>query len=249
MKRLQLMKFSVVLTLLFSLSSCLDSNDPEFGIVAGNAFIRQINQPGPSGSVQKTFAPYFAFEGNQPMKCRLTLDITKNYPMQAMSGTENTVWEIGSSYGESIYTSTIPNGTYKVVATNAKDEVYTNSYIFNIDKELGALKVNKLEYTVSGGIKAEWEPVENATAYYLLFSGTYIQDGAEKNGVMNIVGWDGGNTTANTGSFRGDNRYIQPGTKIRIAVVAAYSKEKSGMLALIGDIQTIVWGQSSEVEE
>lgn len=163
MRTLEKLKYLlVVLTLPILMSGCLKSDDPSFECV-GNGYIFQKEMHGSS-----YYAVFLNMRANEPLK-KAEYYLDNPYMTQPLSQIYNTgIWEIPERAMR--WESSIPNGTYNFVATNANAEITNNSYTFNIDKPLGEIDLKKFEIK-RGEISMELnKAVENATGYFLMFT-------------------------------------------------------------------------------
>lgn len=217
-----------------AMSSCVDSDDPDFQVV-GNAYVIQKNNEY-GGKEFATYAAVVASYGTvQEISLRRnTYDLVFLYKL-----------------GEGIYESQMIwgplsncNGTYLISAQDEKGNVAQKSFELKIDKGLGDLTiVEPLEYK-GGKLTATWKKVDGTTAYVLVGFGG-------KEGFYRInSGYYSWTTTTNvddnsiSGTFLPFETIsnLTQETELLVAVVAAYSST-GGNLFLEGNYYKIVAGQ------
>lgn len=230
MKTLKMVRYGLLLaTLPFLLSGCLKSdNQVNFTISTAGYFLQKFEEGTP------VYAPYiYSFSSQEIASAKL--QCTENSNCSFVKKATN-VWETPL-----LYSSKMPNGTYEVLATNLGGETATQTLTFNIDKSLGELKLKKFNLE-SGTIYAEWEAVENANEYCLMFS-VRTKEMASSGGFNRYnnyyVKWDPYNSAITSGSYklkevvsRTTGYMLQDEDEVQIAFAALYGISGKGTLIL-----------------
>ena len=142
--KLKLIAVSAALVL--GMSSCL-KNDKKFAIYASPAYILQ--------------------EGNS---YQLQIQVHgKNYSFSAVEGSQNFLMQINAYSAPTL--DTIKEGLCTVTAFNAEgNSAVSQLQFYGTDKKIGNVTLTKFSYSgADGKVTAEWNKVENAEAYYLLY--------------------------------------------------------------------------------
>lgn len=170
---LNLKQCLILFAAVFSLTSCLKSDDPDFQIFPGGYVIQEVTEiPGGEGedaTYSDRFAPYViaqAYNYEQIASC------------SASGGGSTMLMSKADQYGyvwiTSIptYSSAFPKDTYTIQATNAEGEIATNSVSFNlITKQMkGKLKGGINYDSNTKKLSVEFNKVENATEYIVTAS-------------------------------------------------------------------------------
>lgn len=226
------------------ISGCIDSKDPDFQISAV-AYVIQKND-GPEQTM-KTFGTYVAMGGAYGTV--VDARVTRNGMLLSSFN------KLDENFYETRYVEEFPNisncnGDYLIEAVDEEGNVAQSKFTFNIDKSLGALRMKEPLKYENGRITAQWEEVENATAYGILV-GRGVED--NNSGVVRFYRinasycpWEQ-SPIKTTGVFdpstgTGNNTYLPDGTELIVAVVAAYQTSSQGSLYLEGDYYKIVLG-------
>lgn len=153
--KLKLIAVSAALVL--GMSSCL-KNDKKFAIYASPAYILQ---EGNSYQLQ------IQVQGNEQIKSASASLNGKNYTFSGVEGSQNFLMQI-NAYST---TDTISEGLCTVTAYNAEGKsAVSQLQFYSTDKKIGNVMLTKFSYTgADGKVTAEWNKVENAEAYYLLY--------------------------------------------------------------------------------
>lgn len=227
-----------------AMSGCVDSDDPDFQISAV-AYVIQKND-GPEQTM-KTFGTYVAMGGAYGTV--VEAGVTRNgMPLFSFTKLDENFYE--TRYVEESPNISNCNGEYLVEAVDEKGNVAQSKFTFNIDKSLGALRMKEPLKYENGRITAEWEEVENASAYGILVGrGVKDNSGVVKFYRINAsyCSWEQspiktvGVFDPSTGT--GNNTYLPDGSELIVAVVAAYQAPSyGGVLYLEGDYYKIVVG-------
>lgn len=150
--------FAVSAALVLGMSSCLKV-DNKFEIYATSAYILQQG-----GKYQLQIQ----LQGNEQMKSASASFNGKNYSFSAMDGSQNFYWQIQNSYfneQDSIAEGICTITAYNIEGTSATGQIH----FYSTDKEIGDFTLTKLDYKANGEVSAEWNKVENAEYYYLLY--------------------------------------------------------------------------------
>lgn len=224
--------------IVLGMSSCLKNSDPDFAIGANPCFILQEGA--------NDFRPVmrvYAYESIQSASVKYTPSPDtlekKSYYLSAADQAK-TQWWLSAGYGSSS-SREIPNGTFTVTASNLENQPASLSIPVSIDKKLGELNFKKLTYTANDGITAEFDKVENATDYVLMFKFeeqkdwlfTSISVGTENTSVTASL------TPAKLTGLFGN---LEKGTIMTVAIGAGYAKTGSVPLIAIGKTLFIKWG-------
>lgn len=145
-----------------TLSSCLDTDDPEFAIYAYTGFVYQESTKLGEDDYSHRFAPYFRIGGDG------------NYTISDLQGQGGpmglvTMTPVEGSYNlmyesSEILSSTYPEGTYTFTATSAEGEVAQCQVTLTEGDTLGYINVTELKYE-NGKITAKFDEVKNADVY------------------------------------------------------------------------------------
>lgn len=210
----------ILATVAIGMSGCVKSSDPDFDFNSA-AYVLQQNTVYGEGYLA-SFSPYVAIASTYGLisDARLTHN---GLPVSNFRKVGGYIYE--TQRLQNTMTPTIPNGTYMIVATNEEGETATRSFVFDIDndKKLGNLNVKSIEYNPNRGVSASWDEVENATAYYFMYS---IGVKNENGGISyyrvnnNYVSW-GSDPKATSGNV--DISIFPIDAEVQIAVVAAYA--------------------------
>ena len=149
--KLKLIAVSAALVL--GMSSCL-KNDKKFAIYASPAYILQ---EGNSYQLQ------IQVQGNEQIKSASASLNGKNYSFSAVEGSQNFLMQINAYSAPTL--DTIKEGLCTVTAFNAEGNSAVSQLQF-----YGTVTLTKFSYSgADGKVTAEWNKVENAEAYYLLY--------------------------------------------------------------------------------
>lgn len=163
---LKIKQFLIVALTVLLCSSCLDS-DNAFQIGVNRAFVIQENVMDGDELIQKKFFPYILFSGNEDFstyECKTTSGVT--VPVKRYFDYKYAA-EIDLS--RSTYTTSLPNDSYILSATNADGELAKTQIDLTITASLGAF--NNFEASCADGkYKAKWDAVENATSYVVIIT-------------------------------------------------------------------------------
>ena len=248
MKALRIFKMNMALaSLAIMMSGCLNSDDPDFYININQAFVSQYG----TGD-EAVFAPYISIYSLTHSVQSATLGYESNtYQFNRIANLSNSLQISADMYGGFPTSPTVPNGVYTINAVSSPDGlVANNSFTINLDGnlKLGPITLKSFTYKAAEGIKAEWEPVENAKNY-----GLVITPLAEVNGTYTSLGkglylWDGNDHgTENAGVFNPSNVFPE-GQRLRVSF-AAYggnNVQMPNVLVLEGETIEIVWGKDYE---
>ncbi|MFR3328553.1 MAG: hypothetical protein ACLTSL_00015 [Odoribacter splanchnicus] len=154
--KLKLIAVSAALVL--GMSSCL-KNDKKFAIYASPAYILQENIG---------YRLQIQVQGNEQIKSASASLNGKSYSFSAVEGSQNFLMQI-NAYSASI--DTISEGLCTVTAFNAEgNSAVSQLQFYSTDKKIGNVMLTKFSYSgADGKVTAEWNKVENAEAYYLLY--------------------------------------------------------------------------------
>lgn len=159
MRTLGKLKFiAVAAILVLGMSSCL-KNDNKFAIYASPAYVLQ------EGS---RYQLQIQVQGSEQIKSASASLNGKNYTFSGVEGSQNFLMQI-NAYSAS--TDTISEGLCTVTAYNVEGKsAVSQLQFYSTDKKIGNVTLTKFSYTgADGKITAEWNKVENAEAYYLLY--------------------------------------------------------------------------------
>lgn len=154
--KLKLIAVSAALVL--GMSSCL-KNDKKFAIYASPAYILQEGN---------RYQLQIQVQGNEQIESASASLNGKNYSFSAVEGSQNFLMQI-NAYSAS--TDTISEGLCTVTASNAEgNSAVSQLQFYSTDKKIGNVMLTKFSYSgADGKVTAEWNKVENAEAYYLLY--------------------------------------------------------------------------------
>ena len=155
--KLKLIAVSAALVL--GMSSCL-KNDKKFAIYASPAYILQ---EGNSYQLQ------IQVQGNEQIKSASASLNGKNYSFSAVEGSQNFLMQINAYSAPTL--DTIKEGLCTVTAFNAEgNSAVSQLQFYGTDKKIGNVTLTKFSYSgADGKVTAEWNKVENAEAYYIMY--------------------------------------------------------------------------------
>lgn len=155
--KLKLIAVSAALVL--GMSSCL-KNDKKFAIYASLAYILQEGN---------RYQLQIQVQGNEQIKSASASLNGKNYSFSAVEGSQNFLMQINAYSAPTL--DTIKEGLCTVTAFNAEgNSAVSQLQFYGTDKKIGNVTLTKFSYSgADGKVTAEWNKVENAEAYYLLY--------------------------------------------------------------------------------
>lgn len=160
---LNLKQYVILLVAAFAMTSCLDSDDPDFQVV-GTGYIAQVN----SSSTSKFF-PIVTISANEPMSggCQVSNGKT-NVSLKDIEGYAKQAVQTDVSTQEMLAKDDLTEvtGQYTIKAVNSAGEVAENWFSLSASKEMGALDA-KIECGADGKITAYFKLVEAADFYYI----------------------------------------------------------------------------------
>ena len=155
--KLKLIAVSAALVL--GMSSCL-KNDKKFAIYASPAYILQEGD---------RYQLQIQVQGNEQIKSASASLNGKNYSFSAVEGSQNFLMQINAYSAPTL--DTIKEGLCTVTAFNAEgNSAVSQLQFYGTDKKIGNVTLTKFSNSgADGKVTAEWNKVENAEAYYLLY--------------------------------------------------------------------------------
>ena len=248
MKALKFLKMNMALAgLAIMMSGCLNSDDPDFTININQAFVSQYG----TGD-QAVFAPYISVYSLTHAVQSATLGYDNNtYQFNRIGNISNSMQISANVYGGFPVSPVIPNGTYTVNAVSSPEGLAANNaFTINIDKDLklGPITLKSFTYKASEGIRAEWEPVENAKSYGLVITPLVEIEGVYTSLGKGLYLWEDDNHgSENTGFFNPAGVFPE-GQRLRVSF-AAYGGKNTQMpnvLVLESTSIDIIWGTDYE---
>lgn len=165
---LNLKQYLILFAAIFSLTSCLKSDDPDFQIGGGACVKQEVTKiPGVDGAeatYSSRFTPLIFVQGynyEQITSCTVSGGTTM---LMGKVDDYGYVWQTTMLSSSPDF----PNGTYVITATNVEGEQTQTSASFSSSSQ--TMK-NKLEGSItyaSGKLTFEFNKVENATAYRVM---------------------------------------------------------------------------------
>lgn len=238
MKKLKKLLFVSAL-LVVGMSSCNKIPDPVFELNMLNPYVSQL--------APDRFVPYFyvqpTYYGNYIIKTAKATNGEQTYTLS------NIGYGVQTADGQS--SSSLPQGTFTITATNTVGETNSIAVTFDLktDQIMSELVVDSLIYSVDEGIRAGWQPVENATAYCLVM--TPVVTDSEENDILvepstEFIYWDVNNKKATSGAYRGGEALR--GRKYKIAVAALSGTQRPNVIIQRDNhtAKIITWGEKSE---
>lgn len=230
--------------IVLGMSSCLKNSDPDFGIGISPCFILQegTNNFRP---VMTVYSLSLEPMQNVSVKYQPAHDSLNMGTLYSFSPVDQskTTWWLSPTYGSGS-SKNIPNGIFNVQASNLEGKVSLLPVTVDIDKKLEVINIKKLTYTASNGVSAEWEKVENATAYVMLYK-------FENQKEWRPVAWREGNSPSLTSGTFNDS-YIKKGDVIDVTVGTIYNgnpNKSISLIALGGNQLRISWGTDTPSAE
>lgn len=164
---LNLKQYLILFAAIFSLTSCLKSDDPDFVVYAYGCVKQDVTEiPGATPEDQATyrskFTPYLFAQSNEALNsCSVsgaTVILMKNIDNYGYN------WKTSMSSPSSEF----PNGNYVVTGTNAGGKQAQMAVSFSSSsKTMGNKLEGNIVYT-DGKLTFEFNKVENATAYLVV---------------------------------------------------------------------------------
>ena len=159
---LNLKQYVILLVAAFAMTSCLDSDDPDFQVVGGGYIIQVNNTSTPS------FFPMVTISANEPMsgggqvsngKTNVSLKDIEGYAKQAVQTDASTQILLAKELTE-------VTGQYTIKAVNGAGEAAESWFSLSASKGMGALE-SKIECGDDGKITAYFKLAEEADYYYI----------------------------------------------------------------------------------
>lgn len=210
MKMLGKIKLCVLSAFLVStMSSCLKTDDPEFGVYQYQYYIIQTNS-GEGAAMTKQFQPYAKFAFNEPVASTPTLRSASgdNIFLKAIN---SSFYVTDNSYAQTF--PTLPLENYILTATNAEGATAIMDVPFNnvtLADTLGNITVTDWKYDGTN-LSFKVNEVKNAYTYLLVIT---------ENGLRSELQF----TRQNIGNEINLNAYLKEGTTYGIRIGALSRK-------------------------
>ena len=180
---LNLKQCLILFAAVFSLTSCLKSDDPDFQIVAGGYLQQVVNEtsnPGQEGeeptiTVSYEFTPYCLVQSSEAMTdCKAT----GSSGIMSMQQITPYAYQTRSSTSTPDYSKI----SYSIIASNASGESASTTVSYqSLDKVMESKFESTISFEGGKGLTVEFNKVKNATAYMVLAKKTTsetLYDGA-----------------------------------------------------------------------
>ena len=176
---LNLKQYLILFAAIFSLTSCLKSDDPAFQIVATGYINQTVTETGEGENITEInkFSPVIIVYGNDYIASCSATGSSSGIMSSAKLDDYGANWQITSLQAS----SELPKETYSISATNADSDPATFSLSFNTTTQSmeGKLK-GSIDYdSQAKKLTFEFNKVKNATGYLLLLKssrgGTFYQ--------------------------------------------------------------------------
>lgn len=225
MKRLMYLKnLWVVVVLPFFVSGCLKSKDDPFDYNVDIYVLQKNNEV--DGVTEAKFATYIGIYN--PIGDLASAEV--NGPT-SMSMVKTGINAYETKLADNEFSTTLPQGVYRITAANSQGQVASHNPSIRIDKPLGKLVVESFEYNVATNtVKAKWLPVENANAYYMMYSLQSSQSNYYRVNNRYIYWHDKDEQGVTRGEICLDGMELIAGTPLKIAVVAGREGEQGTLM-------------------
>ena len=234
----RLTKLFVAIAALFTFSSCLDTDDPAFGISGISYYVYQQTvrtggTAGPNGETGYTDRHYFL-----PIIQVATNDIASSLTCQSTSGVvtmepvegySNILW--ATRFSSTLMTGTFPAGTYTIQATNADAEVATYQFSIPDMDPLGYIEITEAPACADGRISVKWAKVDNADEYavYLFELSEELKPNSSTD-PMSAASYDGNGIEFSIAADDMERYGLESGTQYRVCVVAVSSSSSTSSM-------------------
>lgn len=167
---LNLKQCLILFAAVFSLTSCLKSDDPDFQIAATGYINQTVTEEGEGEDATTTnrFSPVIIVYGNGYIKSCTASGSSSGIMIPTKLDDYGANWQITSSSSQS--SSELPKETYSISATNTDGDPATFSLSFSsITKSMkGKLKGDIVYDSQTKKLTFNFDKVENATEYLLI---------------------------------------------------------------------------------
>lgn len=132
---------------------------------------------------------------------------------------------------DSEFSTDIPQGVYRITAANSGGQTAFHNPSIRIDKQLGNLVVDEFVYnSQTNTVKARWLPVENANAYYLMYSVQSSQNNYYRINNRYVYWHDRDQQGVTQGEICLDGLELIAGTPLKLAIVAGYEGDQGTLM-------------------
>ena len=166
---LNLKQYVILLVAAFAMTSCLDSDDPDFQVVGTGYVIQSVSEvPGEeeTTTIRSKFTPVIYAGANEPMtKCSVKAPGGESILMTQIENFGGYYWLSNFSYNSSM--DKLPSGTFKITSYNQEEEPAQGVAVINNTTEMKAKLKGNVEFK-DAKITATFNKVEGATDYFVM---------------------------------------------------------------------------------
>ena len=214
----------VVVLLPFLVSGCLKSKDNPFDDNV-DIYVLQKN----SESIASTEAKFGLYVGiYNPIGDLVSAEV--NGPT-SLNMVKTGINAYETKMTDSEFSTDIPQGVYRITAANSGGQTAFHNPSIRIDKQLGNLIVEEFVYnSQTNTVKARWLPVENANAYYLMYSIQSSQNNYYRINNRYVYWHDRDQQGVTQGEICLDGLELIAGTPLKLAIVAGYEGDQGTLM-------------------
>lgn len=214
----------VVVLLPFLVSGCLKSKDNPFDYNV-DIYVLQKN----SESIASTEAKFGLYVGiYNPIGDLVSAEV--NGPT-SLNMVKTGINAYETKMTDSEFSTDIPQGVYRITAANSEGQTAFHNPSIRIDKQLGNLIVEEFVYnSQTNTVKARWLPVENANAYYLMYSIQSSQNNYYRINNRYVYWHDRDQQGITQGEICLDGLELIVGTPLKLAIVAGYEGDQGTLM-------------------
>lgn len=214
----------VVVLLPFLVSGCLKSKDNPFDYNV-DIYVLQKN----SESIASTEAKFGLYVGiYNPIGDLVSAEV--NGPT-SLNMVKTGINAYETKMTDSEFSTDIPQGVYRITAANSGGQTAFHNPSIRIDKQLGNLIVEEFVYnSQTNTVKARWLPVENANAYYLMYSIQSSQNNYYRINNRYVYWHDRDQQGVTQGEICLDGLELIAGTPLKLAIVAGYEGDQGTLM-------------------
>lgn len=175
MKTIFNFKLLLALPFIFTATSCLKSDDPEFNTIGSGYIIQEVEDR--EGEIISQFFPIINIVSLSANHLITSCSCTGPVLIGSISMTKVHDYNWVSRNTESIASTTPPIGTYSYIARNSEGEEQAGSFTLSVSKTMGGKLEGSIEYNAdSKMITAMFNKVENANAYLICIESTSLEN-------------------------------------------------------------------------
>ena len=216
-----------------TLSSCLDTDDPDFAITGGNAYMLQETDSVSSGLYYR-FLPVIQVMANDAI-ADYSCSVPSIYPLEMEYVPNYYNMYIRTEYSSAYMVSEYPSGNYTVQVANEAGETASYTFSFPAVGEsdlLGYIEITEAPTFENGRLSVAWAEVENADMYYV-----YIFERGEElypvyiSARISATSYDGDGASFTIDQDDMELYGLQSGTQYNVCVVAVSESTTSTLVS------------------